>query len=58
MRMLQRTIKPKPDLILRAIKEFELKAYEAIVVEDSVHGISAAKRAGTRVIGVFLVLEC
>lgn len=43
--------KPKPDLILRAIKEFELKAYEAIVVEDSVHGISAAKRAGTRVIG-------
>ncbi len=43
--------KPKPDIILRAIKEFELKPEEAIVVEDSVHGITAAKRAGTRVIG-------
>jgi HAD superfamily hydrolase (TIGR01509 family) len=43
--------KPKPDIILRAIKEFELKADQAIVVEDSVHGITAAKRAGTRVIG-------
>ena len=43
--------KPKPDLILRAVKEFELKPDEAIVVEDSVHGITAAKRAGTRVIG-------
>lgn len=43
--------KPEPDLILRAVKEFELKSVEAIVVEDSVHGITAAKRAGTRVIG-------
>ena len=43
--------KPKPDLILRAIKEFELKPEEAIVIEDSVHGITAAKSAGTRVVG-------
>jgi len=38
-------------LILRAIKEFELKPEEAIVIEDSVHGITAAKSAGTRVVG-------
>ena len=37
--------------MLRAVKEFQLKPEEAIVVEDSVHGIIAAKRAGTRVIG-------
>ncbi len=43
--------KPKPDLILRAVEEFKLKPDEAIVVEDSVHGIQAAKSAGTRVIG-------
>jgi len=43
--------KPKPDIILKALAEFETKPHEAIVVEDSIHGIEAAKRAGTRVIG-------
>ncbi len=43
--------KPKPDIILKALTEFEVKPAEALVIEDSIHGIEAAKRAGTRVIG-------
>ncbi|MEM7215144.1 MAG: HAD family phosphatase [Pseudomonadota bacterium] len=43
--------KPKPDLFLRALTEFSVKPEEAIVVEDSVHGIAGARAAGTRVIG-------
>lgn len=43
--------KPKPDIILRALNEFKVTPQQAIVIEDSVHGIGAAKRAGTRVIG-------
>ena len=43
--------KPEPDIILKALKEFELQPLQAIVVEDSVHGIGAARTAGTRVIG-------
>ena len=43
--------KPKPDIILRALAEFEVSSSQAIVIEDSVHGIQAARAAGTRVIG-------
>jgi len=43
--------KPQPDLILKALTEFELTSQQAIVIEDSIHGIAAAKAAGTRVIG-------
>jgi HAD superfamily hydrolase (TIGR01509 family) len=43
--------KPKPDIVLRALSEFELEPRQAVVLEDSVHGIQAAKNAGTRVIG-------
>jgi len=43
--------KPEPDIILKALQEFEVQPQQAIVVEDSKYGIEAAKRAGTRVIG-------
>lgn len=43
--------KPKPDVILKALSEFGMKPAQAIVIEDSTHGIEAARTAGTRVIG-------
>ena len=43
--------KPKPDLITKALREFSVSPSEALVVEDSVHGIEAARFAGARVIG-------
>ncbi len=43
--------KPKPDIFLHAMKEFGAGPRETIVIEDSVHGIAAAKAAGARVIG-------
>ena len=43
--------KPLPDLIFKALEEFSVSARECVVVEDSVHGIGAARAAGTRVIG-------
>ncbi|MEO1141716.1 MAG: HAD family phosphatase [Pseudomonadota bacterium] len=43
--------KPKPDLIHKALTEFDVKPQEAVVIEDSNHGIAAAVAAGARVIG-------
>jgi len=43
--------KPKPDIILKALEEFKVTPQEAVVIEDSVHGIGAATAAGTRTIG-------
>lgn len=43
--------KPEPDIIYKALKEFEMQPQQAIVVEDSVHGIGAARAAGTRIVG-------
>ena len=43
--------KPKPDVFLKALAEFEVKPEEAIVIEDSSHGVMAARAAGVRVIG-------
>lgn len=43
--------KPEPDIIHKALAEFELQPRQAIVIEDSKYGIEAARRAGTRVIG-------
>lgn len=43
--------KPEPDIFLHAAKEFEVQPNQCAVVEDSVAGILAAKRAGMRVIG-------
>jgi len=43
--------KPMPDLFLKALEEFSIAPEQAIVVEDSVHGIGGARAAGTRVVG-------
>ena len=43
--------KPAPDVFLHAAKIFEVDPGEAIVVEDSVTGITGAVEAGMRVIG-------
>jgi HAD superfamily hydrolase (TIGR01509 family) len=43
--------KPSPNVYRYAIKEFGVEPREAIVVEDSVFGVKAAKAAGARVVG-------
>ena len=43
--------KPQPDMIFKALAEFEVKARETLVIEDSTTGVAAALNAGTRVIG-------
>ncbi|MEM7461413.1 MAG: HAD family phosphatase [Pseudomonadota bacterium] len=43
--------KPKPDIFLKAIDEFGVNPAEALVVEDSVHGVMAARLAGARIVG-------
>ncbi|MBF0197595.1 MAG: HAD family hydrolase [Planctomycetes bacterium] len=46
--------KPEPDLYLYAAKTLGFSADEALVVEDSVYGVIAAKKAGMEVIGLAL----
>lgn len=43
--------KPEPDIFLHAAKEFDVDPKNCAVIEDSVAGIQAGKRAGMRVIG-------
>jgi haloacid dehalogenase superfamily, subfamily IA, variant 3 with third motif having DD or ED len=43
--------KPKPDIFLHGASRFGVDPSAAIVIEDSVHGIHAARAAGMRVIG-------
>jgi HAD superfamily hydrolase (TIGR01509 family) len=43
--------KPAPDIFLHAAREMKADPHACFVVEDSVHGIAAAKSAGMRVIG-------
>jgi len=43
--------KPKPDIFHKALDDFKVEPSQALVVEDSVHGIEGARRAGCRVIG-------
>lgn len=40
--------KPAPDLFLHAAQEMGFAAEQCVVVEDSVHGVSAARSAGMR----------
>ena len=40
--------KPDPTLFLHAAKQLNLKPSECIVIEDSIHGLEAAKRAGIK----------
>jgi HAD superfamily hydrolase (TIGR01509 family) len=43
--------KPKPDIFLHGAAHFDLSPSQVIVVEDSLHGVHAARAAGMRVIG-------
>ncbi|MGA1800939.1 HAD-IA family hydrolase [Rhizobium sp. HT1-10] len=44
-------VKPKPDIFLHGAAQFDLAPSQVVVVEDSVHGVTAARAAGMRVIG-------
>lgn len=43
--------KPHPDLFLMAARELGVDPAQCLVLEDSVNGVTAAKRAGAQVIG-------
>jgi beta-phosphoglucomutase-like phosphatase (HAD superfamily) len=43
--------KPDPNVFLFAAQKFNAKPSNTLVIEDSVHGVEAAVRAGMRVIG-------
>lgn len=43
--------KPAPDIFLKAAELLQLQASQCVVIEDSMHGVSAAKSAGMRCIG-------
>jgi HAD superfamily hydrolase (TIGR01509 family) len=45
-------IKPAPDLFLAALQALQLQPEEAIIFEDSVNGVLAARRAGIRVVAI------
>jgi len=44
-------VKPKPDIYLHGAAQFNVQPKNCVVVEDSVHGVHAAREAGMRVIG-------
>jgi len=44
--------KPAPDIYLTALRRLEIPAHRAVVFEDAVSGIRAARAAGISVIGV------
>lgn len=44
--------KPNPEIFLECAKKLKVKPEKCIVVEDSVHGVEAAKRAGMKCIAV------
>jgi putative hydrolase of the HAD superfamily len=43
-------IKPAPDLFLAALDALQVQAQEAVIFEDSAHGVLAANRTGVRVV--------
>lgn len=43
--------KPKPDIYLHGAQQFGVDPAKCLVVEDSIHGVHAARAAGMRVIG-------
>tara|TARA_Y100000310_G_scaffold320251_1_gene376500 strand:- start:693 stop:1319 length:627 start_codon:yes stop_codon:yes gene_type:complete len=44
--------KPNPEIFLKAAKRLKIKPKDCVVIEDSVHGVRAAKRAKMHCIGV------
>ena len=47
-----RNVKPEPDLFLAAVDALGVRPKEAIAIEDSANGVTAAKRAGLYTIAV------
>ena len=45
-------IKPHPDLFLAAVEQLGIAPHEAVVLEDSVHGLQAARTAGIHCVAV------
>ncbi len=45
-------IKPAPDLYLQSAKTLNLRPKDCLVIEDSVNGVQAAKRAGMQVYAI------
>nr|MBN1229008.1 HAD-IA family hydrolase [Anaerolineae bacterium] len=45
-------VKPEPDLFLVALDALNVQSHEAIVFEDSVHGIEAARKAGIATVAI------
>jgi putative hydrolase of the HAD superfamily len=43
-------IKPAPDLFLAALDTLQVQPQDAVIFEDSAHGVLAANRAGVRVV--------
>ncbi|MCW1876247.1 HAD-IA family hydrolase [Erwinia sp. INIA-01] len=43
--------KPEPDIFLHGARQFNARPGNTLVIEDSVHGVMAAKRAGMYVVG-------
>jgi HAD superfamily hydrolase (TIGR01509 family) len=44
--------KPAPDIFLKAATRIRAKPEQCVVIEDSINGVIAAKRAGMKVIAV------
>jgi len=44
--------KPNPEIFLKCAKKLKVKPEECVVIEDSIHGIKAAKRANMKCIAV------
>ncbi|WP_180901307.1 HAD family hydrolase [Martelella soudanensis] len=44
-------VKPKPDIFLHGAEKMGANPRNTLVIEDSVHGVTAAKAAGMRVVG-------
>ena len=44
-------VKPKPDIFLHGASQFGVSPSKCLVIEDSVHGVHAARAAGMRVVG-------
>ena len=44
--------KPNPEIFLKAAKRLRIKPKDCVVIEDSVHGVRAAKRARMHCIGI------
>lgn len=44
-------VKPKPDIFLHGAEQFGVSPSRCLVIEDSTHGVHAARAAGMRVVG-------